>query len=102
MQRWREAVQAYRDSEEQHISAAMREGHYYTQHETTVALSDTEKEYISTTMPSRGIPSNDDDTTSTDDDTTSNVDDTTSSDDGTTSNDDDTTSSDHDTRDTGV
>ena len=80
-----------------------REGHYYTQHETTVALSDTEKEYISTTMPSRGIPSNDgDDTTRTDDDTTNNDDDTTNSDDGATSNDDDTTSSNHDTRDTGV
>ena len=107
-----------------------REGHYYTQHETTVALSDTEKEYISTTMPSRGISSrdndttskdddttsndddttssdddttnNDDDTTSTDDDTTSNGDDTTSSDDGATSNGDETTSSNHDTRDTGV
>ena len=74
-----------------------------------ITLSDTEQKYKSTTMPSRGIPSsdndttnNDDDTTNTDDDTTNNGDDTTSSGDGTTSNDNDTTSSDHDTRDTGV
>ena len=59
---------------------------YYTQHETTIALSDTEQEYISTTIPSRGISSRDNDTTSKDDDTTSNDDDTTSSDDDTTSN----------------
>jgi len=36
-----------------------------------IALSDTEQEYISTTIPSRGIPSSDDDTTSNDEDTTS-------------------------------